>query len=110
MQITESATAGAYVVAVEGELDSNTSRELEDMLCALMQVQAAVVVDLNKVPYVSSAGLRVLLKAAKIGRSAAHRLVLAGLAPQVREVFDISGFSNIFRIEPDLAAAHSALA
>ncbi|CCB66693.1 STAS domain-containing protein [Hyphomicrobium sp. MC1] len=110
MQITEHVTAAAHVVAVEGQLDSNTSSQLEDVLCARMQAQAAVIVDLNRVPYVSSAGLRVLLKAAKIGRGAAHSLVLAGLAPRVLEVFEMSGFSSIFRIEPDLAAAEASLA
>jgi anti-sigma B factor antagonist len=47
---------------------------------------------------VSSAGLRVLLKAAKIARTSQHRLALAGRTPQVQEVFDISGFTAIFTI------------
>lgn len=110
MHISEQAIDAALLLTVEGQLDSTTSRELEDTLCARMQVHSAVIIDMRAVQYVSSAGLRVLLKAAKIARGASHRLVLFGLAPNVSEVFDISGFSGIFRIEPDLAQAQAAAA
>ena len=63
-----------------------------------MQDRPGVVLDMQRVDYVSSAGLRVLLKAAKIARQEGHRLALAGLTPQVQEVFDISGFTAIFTI------------
>lgn len=105
LKITEQALEKAYVIVLSGQLDSDTSRKLEDVLCPRMEASQDVVVDMCDVAYVSSAGLRIFLKAAKIARAASHRLVLAGLAPQVKEVFDISGFTNIFRIAPDVPAA-----
>jgi anti-sigma B factor antagonist len=105
MDISEEQRGGALVIAASGRIDSNTANDLEAVLPARVQDNAATVVDLGGVSYVSSAGLRVLLKGAKTARASGHRLVLSGLSPAVREVFDISGFSTIFAIEADVDAA-----
>jgi len=105
MEINEEHKGGAIVIAASGRIDSNTASELEAVLPPRVQANDATVMDLSAVSYVSSAGLRVLLKGAKIAKASGHRLVLSGLAPSVREVFDISGFSAIFSIEPDIDAA-----
>lgn len=110
MDISEDMQGSALVLTLTGRLDSNTAPELERVLPARMESGEAVVVDLSQVSYVSSAGLRVLLKGAKIARSSGHGLALSGMAPSVREVFDISGFSTIFTIESDVGAALAALA
>lgn len=107
MQINESPRGGALLISASGRLDSGSAGELEAVLPARVQDHDKIVLDLSGVPYVSSAGLRVLLIGAKAARSKGHKLVLAGLAPSVREVFDISGFTAIFAIEAD---AESALA
>ena len=105
MQISEEMNAGVLVIAAEGRIDSNTASALEAVLPARVQEHAATVMDLSAVSYVSSAGLRVLLKGAKTAKASGHRLILAGLVPTVLEVFEISGFSAIFTIETDTAAA-----
>ena len=105
MQIDEEHKPGALVIAVSGRIDSTTAGELEAVLPARVQAEDAIVLDLGAVSYVSSAGLRVLLKGAKTAKATGHRLTLAGLAPTVQEVFDISGFSGIFQIVPDFTAA-----
>ena len=110
MDIREEACGDALVVTASGRLDSNSAAALEAVLPARTQASPKVVLDLSDVPYVSSAGLRVLLIGAKAARAAGHKLVLTGLSPSVREVFDISGFSTIFAIEPDVAAGLAALA
>ncbi|WP_084384810.1 STAS domain-containing protein [Novosphingobium naphthalenivorans] len=110
MEISEDIRGTALVLSLTGRLDSNTASDLEHVLPARVEGQAATVVDLSQVSYVSSAGLRVLLKGAKTARASGHRLALSGLAPSVREVFDISGFSTIFTIEPDVEAAIAAIA
>lgn len=110
MDIREEPRDGAYLVAASGRLDSNSAAALEAVLPARVQANPKLVLDLSDVPYVSSAGLRVLLIGAKAARSGGHKLVLCGLSPSVREVFDISGFSSIFTIEPDLDSALAALA
>jgi anti-sigma B factor antagonist len=109
MQISEEMKADVLVIAASGRIDSNTAPALEAVLPVRVAEHPTVVMDLGAVSYVSSAGLRVLLKGAKTAKSSGHRLILAGLAPTVLEVFEISGFSAIFTIEPDLAAALAAL-
>lgn len=109
MQITEQTRDGALVVQASGRLDSSSAGALEAVLPARVQANDKVVLNLADVPYVSSAGLRVLLIGAKAARAAGHRLVLAGLSESVREVFDISGFTAIFTIEPDLDSALAVL-
>jgi anti-sigma B factor antagonist len=109
MEISEEQRGGALVIAASGRIDSNTAGELEAVLPPRVQAHDACVMDLSGVSYVSSAGLRVLLKGAKIAKASGHRLALSGLAPSVREVFDISGFSAIFTIEPDIDAALAAI-
>lgn len=110
MEIEEKMTGSVLVLALTGRLDSNTAPDLENVLPARVGEHPATVVDLSQVGYVSSAGLRVLLKGAKTARSSGNRLILSGLATSVREVFDISGFSTIFAIEPDIDAALASLA
>ena len=109
MDIREEPRGGAYLVAASGRLDSNSAAALEAVLPARVQANEKLVLDLADVPYVSSAGLRVLLIGAKAARSGGHKLVLCGLSPSVREVFDISGFTSIFAIEPDVDSALAAL-
>jgi anti-sigma B factor antagonist len=109
MEIDEHTEANQLVIAVAGRLDSNTSPEFENTLCPRVQERATVIVDMARLDYVSSAGLRVLLKAAKIARTEQHRLALAGLTAQVQEVFDISGFTAIFTIYASRQKAIEAL-
>jgi anti-sigma B factor antagonist len=110
MDIREDTRGGALVVTAAGRLDSSSAGALEAVLPARVQANDKVVLDLADVAYVSSAGLRVLLIGAKAARANGHKLVLAGLSASVREVFDISGFTSIFAIEPDVDSALAALA
>lgn len=109
MDIREETRGDVLVVVAAGRLDSNSAATLEAVVPARAQANAKLVLDLAGVPYVSSAGLRVLLIGAKAARATGHRLVLSGLSPSVREVFDISGFTSIFAIEPDVDSALAAL-
>lgn len=108
MDITELHEGGAVVLALSGRLDSATHKAVDDKLAGALVGPGATVIDLSGVDYISSAGLRVLLKAAKQAKSASNRLALAGVRPAVKEVFDISGFTALFQIYPDRAAAVAA--
>jgi anti-anti-sigma factor len=93
------------VLRLDGRLDTETSADFE---LAAHDLTAAgerkFIVDLSGISYVSSAGLRVLLALAK-QMSGGGTLKLCGLAPSVRQVFDLSGFSKLFVIAPTLEAA-----
>jgi anti-anti-sigma factor len=99
---------GVTVLAPVGRLDSNSARELEEMLLPLFDVGAPLLVDFAALHYISSAGLRVLLLAARKSKATGVPLMLAGMTTSVDEVFRISGFDKLFDIQPDRAAALAA--
>ena len=109
MQISEETRGGVLLISPSGRLDSTTATALETLLPARIQANPVTILSLADVSYVSSAGLRVLLIGAKAARAGGRQLVLAGLSDSVREVFDISGFSTIFQIQPDVDSALAAL-
>ena len=109
MDVAEHEIDGVTVIALKGRMDSNTSGGLEPVLYDRAGSCKAVVIDLKNVEYVSSAGLRVLLKTAKISRAGEKRMALAALNPQVLEVFDVSGFTAIFEIFDDADKAASGI-
>lgn len=110
MNITEEQSNGVTVLRPAGRIDSATAGEFEKRLVAAVGAANRVVVDMAQLGYISSAGLRALLVAAKKARPAGGRIALAAMAPPIREVFDLSGFSSLFEIFPDGAVAVAALA
>ena len=64
-----------------------------------------LVLDFAALDYISSAGLRMVLVVAKRLKGEGGQLVLSGMQPHVREVFDISGFLAILNVEPTRAEA-----
>jgi len=100
MNIKETKKDKATVLVVEGRIDSGTSAELEKKLIAMIEAGGVkdIAMDFSAMEYISSAGLRVLLMAAKKAGKLGGKVVLSGLSANVKEVFDISGFSSIFNI------------
>jgi anti-anti-sigma factor len=89
----------AMVVTVTGRVDAVTSPELENSLSELVESDAKIIiVGLDALEYISSAGLRVILATAKKLKAKEGDVLLAGLHGDVKNVFDISGFTSIFRI------------
>jgi anti-sigma B factor antagonist len=106
MEIGHEQAGAVSVLAPVGRLDTDSAADLELALQDLMGADARhFVLDFAKIGYVSSAGLRVLLMAAKQLDGGKGSLRLCGLSPQVKQVFDIAGFSKLFQIFPDRAAA-----
>ena len=99
--------AGDVVIAkLAGRLDSSSAPSAEEHLTHLIgSGTPRLAIDLSKLEYISSAGLRVLLLVARKVQQAQGKLALFGLTPGVQEVFSISGFNTIFTIRDDAAAA-----
>ena len=98
------------VVTLVGRLDTNTSPELEKFLAEKLESEPVkgLVIDFEPTEYISSAGLRVLLMAAKKMKSSGGKLILCAMSEHVQEVFDIAGFTAVFNIEADRALAINA--
>ena len=97
MDIIERKVGEVSVVGITGRLDSGTSESFGQQLHHLIDGGIrSFVVDGATLEYVSSAGLRVLLVAAKRLKAANGRIVLSSLKPHILEVFEIAGFTSIF--------------
>jgi len=105
MDISEQRAEGATVLQFSGRLDGTNSATADTKLADAVTRNPTLVLDLAGLDYISSAGLRVLLKAAKQAQTAKQKLILAGLQPAVKQVFDISGFSTLFAAFPSRDAA-----
>lgn len=101
---------GLKQLHLSGRLDSATSMALEKTINTLFESkQDRALIDFSGLSYISSAGLRLILVAAKRARQCGGRLILCGLAPTVREVFEISGFLKIMETAADSQEAAVAL-
>ncbi len=100
MRIGEEKDGRALVIAPEGRVDSVSSGELERLVVSRIDAgEKRLVLDLSAVEYISSAGLRVLLMAAKRLKEPPGGLVLCGMGPSVRTVLELAGFLPLFTVE-----------
>jgi anti-sigma B factor antagonist len=101
----------ARVLAPKGRLDHDTCEafqaDLKPHAEACAQEGSALVLDLSGLEYVSSAGLRCLMLAARDAKSRAGRILVAAMQPVVAEIFQISRFNLVLEVFPTL---HDALA
>jgi anti-anti-sigma factor len=110
MDLREDTVGGVTVVEIKGRIDNITAPTLGDRLAAsLGDAQGRVVLDLSRLEYISSAGIRVLLLAAKSAEQAGSRFVLCGISGRISQLFDVGGFLDLFKIagtrEEGIAAA-----
>lgn len=88
------------VIELIGRLDTTTSPQFEQAIEPILKGEALKVkVDCSRLDYVSSSGLRLFLMLQKNIKAKKGSLRLCGLNPAIREVFNVTGFSAIFRIE-----------
>ncbi len=99
MEISVKTTNDVKVLAFEGRLDTQTSPDTQMQLTQLIEGgDKKILVNLEKLDYISSAGLRVLLAAAKQLKTADGELRICSLNEVVKEIYDISGFTTIFKV------------
>ncbi len=110
MDLTQEKVGAVIILQVKGRIDSSTSPELNKGLMAILEApKVRLLVDLGQLEYISSAGFRILLLAAKRADEKESRLVLCGLSAKVKQFFDLGGFLDLFTVvgsrEEGVAAA-----
>jgi anti-anti-sigma factor len=109
VELAQARYADVLVVAVSGRVDHANAEQFKGQLWPqLANCRAGgdqLVLDLGGLEYISSAGLRVLMLAAREAKAQGGTLVVSGLQPVVREIFEISRFNVVFRVLPDLRRA-----
>ena len=98
MTIERKINGESATLIVSGRLDTQTAPELEAELDAVLSGLKELTFDMTNLEYVSSAGLRVILKAQK-AMNAQGSMNLTGVNDSIMEVFDITGFLDILTIE-----------
>lgn len=85
-------------VALDGRLDTTTAPQLESELKASLDSMNALVIDMKKLAYISSAGLRVLLSAQKVMNKKGG-MIVRNVNAEIMDIFDVTGFVDILTIE-----------
>jgi len=110
MEIIQSLGDNIHVLSVSGKIDAVTSRDLESALIGLMdQNKKILVVDMEKVEFLSSSGLRVLMASLNRLKHEDGDLKLAALQPFVKDVFVLTGANRFFSIYPSQGEAIESL-
>ena len=97
MTINKESNGNEQVISLEGRLDTTTAPQLDEEIKSLDGVEK-LVFNLEKLEYISSAGLRVLLSAQKIMNKQGS-MVVKNVSEEVKEIFEVTGFSDILTIE-----------
>lgn len=101
---------GQTVVPLEGEIDLHVSPGLAASLREVIaRKPAQLLVDMQRVTYIDSSGLAVLIEAMQSVQTYGGKFGIVGLQETVRSIFEIARLDQVFRIFPDLAAASAAV-
>ena len=108
MEIDTKKERDVLVISVTGRMGEVSAPEFEErMMQSIGEGEKTIVVDLERLEYISSAGLRSILATAKALKEVDGKIYLAGLTGAVKEVFEISQFVSIFDV---YASVEDALA
>ena len=98
MTIEKKTEGSALTISLKGRLDTTTSPQLETELRTALDGVTDLVFDFEKLEYISSAGLRVLLSTQKI-MNRQGSMTIRNVIPDVMDVFEVTGFIDILNIE-----------
>jgi anti-anti-sigma factor len=102
IQLTEETRSGWCVVGVRGRADAEAADELEAALRSAVKSGSPVAADFAALDYISSAGLRAVIQAARAAQEAKVQFVICSLTLPVRKVFDMSGLHQILHVREQL--------
>lgn len=100
MTINQNKNAGTLVLALEGRLDTTTAPELEAVAEKIPEDVSELIIDLEKLEYISSAGLRVILALHKLMNEQKNgKMSVRHVGDGIMEIFEMTGFVDILDIE-----------
>jgi anti-anti-sigma factor len=102
IQFTQEVKAGWWVVGVKGRADAEAADQLEGALRDALETHSKVAANLAALDYISSAGLRAVIQAARAAQSKNVEFAVCSLSAPVQRVFDMSGMRHILKIHGEL--------
>ena len=110
MEIEAERREGDVLIVTTGDRIDGHARDFQEALQAEISASdRALVLDLSRLTYISSAGLRVMLVVGKTLQEQKATLAVCSLSGPVREVFEVSGFSKMIQVHDSQAEAIAAL-
>jgi len=103
-------TDGMTVVALEGDLDANSASVTQQEILPLAHGGVRMVLDMSKVPYMSSAGVRMLLATYRQVNASGGQIALVGIADDVKDTMSVTGFLKFFQVYDTLEDCRRAIA
>ena len=99
MEIVERQSGEITIVEIKGRMDSVTATAFDQRLTSLIRAgRARLIIDFKNIIYISSAGFRSLLVAAKLAEKTKGTLALCNLSAEVQRLFDLGAFTDLFVI------------
>ena len=100
MNATIEQSEDKFLVTLVGELDTTAAAEVEQTLQPLYTTNGKdVIIDCTKLEYIASSGLRILISILKGSKAGGSKVVLKNLNDDIKDVFKLTGFINLFEIE-----------
>ena len=109
MRVTASQENGVTVISIEGSIDGKTAPVVKQEINPSLEAAKNVILDLSKVDYLSSAGLRLLLLIYREFAAKNGKLVLLGVSQDIQTVMSHTGFLSFFKLADSRAEALQAL-
>ena len=109
MTVDVKSLKGVTVVSLDGEVDGKTAPEVQEKILPLLEPGSKVLLDMSKVTYMSSAGLRMLLSVYRQVTAKKGSVVLAGVAEEIRDTMSVTGFLKFFLIHGSVEEGVKAL-
>jgi anti-anti-sigma factor len=109
MQIGKHMQGEVTVITLDGRLDSDTSPRAQQELAELVPSSSPILVDMSRISYMSSAGLRVLLLVYRKAGESGARLALTGIPPDIHAVMAATGFLDFFTVSDSIVDGVEAL-
>lgn len=106
MKVREDTVNGRTVLYVQGRIDTSTADAFQTLIQpTLDRVSDDLVFEFSGLEYISSAGLRVMLRIARQLAANQGRAVLCGMNAETKDIFDVSGFTQLFNIAESVESA-----
>ena len=100
MKTTIQQSEDKYLITLEGEMDTAAAVEVEKQIQPLYNTNGQdVIIDCSKLEYIASSGLRILISILKGAKAGGSRVVLKDVNDDIKTVFKLTGFINIFDFE-----------
>ena len=104
MTVTDRVEQGVTIVAIEGELDGKSAPEAQQAIVPLVPADGKLLIDMHGVPYMSSAGLRMMLLLYRQAVAKGSVVALVGLSEEIEDTMSATGFLDFFTVVGSVAS------